>query len=70
MATVASFSVMEPGTLVPQVRQKRLFAGSSVEHDEQRIIFFVSTKVAVFPPPDVGQAILSPATAFQGGSNS
>ncbi len=41
MATVASFSVIEPGTLVPQVRQKRLFTGSSVAQEEQRMVFKV-----------------------------
>jgi hypothetical protein len=53
IAMVASFSVIEPGTLEPHVRQKRLFAGSSVAHEEQRM-FSVPSKVQVF---DVARAV-------------
>jgi hypothetical protein len=40
IAIVASFSVIDPGTFAPQARQNRLLTGTSVEHAEQRIIFW------------------------------
>jgi hypothetical protein len=39
MATVASGSALDAATVVPHAEQKRLFAGNSVEQEEQRIIF-------------------------------